>query len=176
MVVVSGSTNLSQEEDRPSASPFLPKPARKVGPEGLKPGEPVPLTVLLLEDNETDEFVIREVLEQSGHVFRVDVARDGHDAVEYLRKVEDDEEMPCPALILLDLNVPKISGSEVLRQVRRSSRCSRTPVIVVSSSDSESDRAAAQSLGVQAYFRKPANLKAYLDLIDVIKQVLGGIR
>jgi chemotaxis family two-component system response regulator Rcp1 len=128
--------------------------------------------VLLVEDNEMDVFVIREALDRCGRNVDVRVVKDGEQALRYLQDVAEDVKSACPALILIDLNLPKVSGIEVLAKLRRCSRCNRTPVIVVSSSDSESDRSAAAALGADAYFRKPNNLAAYMELTEVIKRVM----
>jgi len=137
---------------------------------------PRPPTVLLVEDNEMDVFVIREVLDRCGLSFGLQVAVDGQDALQYLHSLAEDEKSPCPALVLLDLNLPKVSGIEVLMQLRSASQCDRTRVIVISSSDSESDREAAERLGADAYFRKPAALTAYMELAHVINRLLPTSR
>lgn len=124
-----------------------------------------------MEDNETDVFVIREVLDQSGLNFRLHVARDGHEAILFLKAAEG-ANPSSPDLILLDLNLPKVSGIEVLKNIRSHTRCSRTPVIIVSSSESKTDRDAVQKVGMEAYFRKPNDLAAYMELAKVIHRVL----
>ncbi len=129
--------------------------------------------MLLVEDNPTDVFVIAEVLEKCGPSLRLHVASDGQDALNYLQQVARDESTECPALVLLDLNVPKVPGVEVLRQLRSGSRCRRTPVIVVTSSTADGDRAAAQSLGAEAYFPKPNDLAAYAELGQLVIHILG---
>ncbi len=136
------------------------------------PGERGPVTILLVEDNEADIFVIREVLGKCGFAFDLHSARDGEDALLYLKQIAGNGNRSCPDLLLLDLNVPKIPGIEVLRQLRGSLDCRRTPVVIVTSSDSEIDRRAVEALGVEAYFRKPSDLTAYLDLASVIKKVM----
>ena len=130
--------------------------------------------MLLVEDNETDVFVIREVLKRSGLNYQLRVATDGQDALRYLDEMAADEKSPGPALVLLDLNVPKVAGLEVLRRLRSRPQFSRTRVVVVSSSDAESDRDAARRLGAEAYFRKPQDLAAYMELANVIRDLLPG--
>lgn len=128
--------------------------------------------MLLVEDNEADIFVIREVLSKCGFAFNLCIARDGEEALAYFRKAASPGNLPCPDLLLLDLNLPKVPGLEVLRRVRGAFGCRRTPVVVVTSSESETDRRAVGALGVEAYFRKPSDLTAYLGLSSVIMQVL----
>lgn len=134
--------------------------------------EPRTGTVVLLEDNPTDIFVIRKVLASCGLDLELRIFRDGQEALRYLQDLDRDPSSPCPALFLVDLNVPKVDGIDVLRQLRRGSRCQRTPVIVVTSSTAEPDRAAAQRSGADAYFQKPKDLTAYMELAEVIKRVL----
>lgn len=117
--------------------------------------------------------MIQEVLEHSGLNFRLHVIGDGQDALTYLQGIANSKSKPCPSLVLLDLNIPKINGIEVLKWLRDSSRCSHVKVVAVSSSDSQSDRDAVQKLGVQGYFRKPTDFNAYMELAKLIKQVLA---
>ena len=162
-----GLSSLHPDEDPPSASPFPSAPETSQQADSEDPG-----TVLLVEDNATDIFVITEVLESCGLNLRLRISRDGREALRYLQDLEEDHSSKCPVLVLMDLNVPKVEGIEVLRQLRHGSRCKRTPVIVVTSSDAERDRAAARGLGAEAYFQKPATLTAYMELAQLIKSVL----
>jgi CheY-like chemotaxis protein len=132
--------------------------------------------VLLVEDNPTDVFVIKEAIERSGLDLNLRVARNGQEALHYLQDLARAEKPSCPALVLLDLNLPKVGGIEVLRKLRSSSPCSRTPVIVVTSSTAEADRAAVRRLGAEAYFQKPTSLAAYMELGEVVKRILRSAR
>lgn len=129
---------------------------------------------MLIEDNPTDVFVIREVLKESGLRVQLQTADNGQEALLLLEET-DDEEFRCPTLVLLDLNLPRISGLEVLRRLRSGERCRETPVIVVTSSSAEEDRLATQRLGINAYFEKPANLASYRELAEVIRKVLAQV-
>jgi CheY-like chemotaxis protein len=133
-----------------------------------------PLTVWLIEDNPTDVFVMKEALKQSGLEHTVQVAPDGEAALSLLRGIENEENTVPPALVLLDLNLPKTSGTDVLAAIRTDARCARVPVIIVTSSDSPDDLRAIQALNATAYFRKPTELSAFMKLSDVIRQVLSG--
>jgi CheY-like chemotaxis protein len=154
----------------PSASLSLPTSDREQRASSVVREERGPVTVLLVEDNDADIFVIREVLSRCGIEFSLRVARDGEEALSFFKEIAAGNN--CPGLLLLDLNVPKVPGVEVLRRLRGGSGCHRTPVVVVTSSDSETDRRAVASLGVDAYFRKPSDLTAYLSLANVIRKVL----
>jgi CheY-like chemotaxis protein len=128
--------------------------------------------VLLVEDNPTDVFVIKEALERSGLDLNLRVASNGEEALRYLQGLAGSEKPSCPALVLLDLNLPKVGGIEVLRHLRGNSPCSSTPVIVVTSSTAETDRTAVRRLGAEAYFEKPTSLAAYMELGEVVKRIL----
>ncbi len=129
--------------------------------------------VLVVEDNPTDVFVIKEVLERCGPDLDVRLVSNGQDALQYLQELSRDEQTSCPALVLLDLNLPRVTGIDVLRALRSSSRCRGIPVIVVTSSSAETDRYAAQQLGAEGYFQKPTELTAYMELAELIKRFLG---
>jgi len=139
-------------------------------PQSPQGGPPV---VLLVEDNSTDLFVIREVLHGCGLNFRVDVARNGQDALAYLEEVTCSGAV-CPVLVLLDLNVPKITGIELLRAIRTNACFGHLRVIVVTSSNADADRTAAERLGADGYFHKPQDLYAYQELAELIRSVMGG--
>jgi CheY-like chemotaxis protein len=131
-------------------------------------------SVLLVEDNPADVFVVREVLRECNLDSDVHIARDGHEAMLYLKSLLMETEH-CPALVLLDLNLPKVGGLEVLSYIRNSSPCKNTPVIIVTSSNAMKDREITGALGVQAYFQKPTSLDQYMELAKVIRQVLGEL-
>ena len=130
---------------------------------------------MLVEDNPTDVFVIKEAIERSGLNLNLRIASNGQEALLYLQDLAASDKPLCPALVLLDLNLPKVGGIEVLRRIRSSSPCSRTPVIVVTSSTAEADRAAVRRLGAEAYFQKPTSLSAYMELTEVVKRVLRSV-
>jgi CheY-like chemotaxis protein len=114
------------------------------------------------------------VLKESGLRVQLQTADNGQEALLLLEETGD-EEFRCPALVLLDLNLPRISGLEVLRRLRSGERCRGTPVIVVTSSSAEEDRLAAERLGANAYFEKPADLASYRELAEVIRKVLAQV-
>jgi CheY-like chemotaxis protein len=136
-----------------------------------QPSKSVPGTVLLVEDNPTDLYVLRMVLERCELGLDLHIARDGEHALRYLEDVAQ-QKSACPTLVLLDLNVPKVSGIEVLRRLRHASPCNRVPVIVVTSSGETADRAETQRLGANAFFQKPVDLAAYMQLVPLLKSVL----
>lgn len=169
MAVASGWRNLSPGKDPFSA--FPPPPDEGPSAPAETSTASTPLTIWLIEDNPADAFVMTEALKSSGLLFQLQSVVDGEAALELLRAAEDGEQV-LPALILLDLNLPKISGLEVLSQIRAAARCGRVPVIVVTSSEAPSDLSAIRELSATAYFRKPTSLDAFMKLSDLVRQVL----
>jgi chemotaxis family two-component system response regulator Rcp1 len=139
----------------------LPQPAR----------EPV-VRILLAEDNDGDIFLVRRALEKRGVPHHLTVARNGEEALELLERAESSRGPEAPGLILLDLNLPKIDGAQVLSRIRKTTAFSATPVIVLTSSDSPRDRESALALGANVYFRKPTDLQSFMRLGEVIERLL----
>lgn len=131
-----------------------------------------PPTMLLVEDNAADVYFMRTALAHEGIETEIFVAHDGEKAIEFVEAAETNPGAPCPQLVLLDLNLPRTSGAEVLRRIRNSPRCGDIPVIIVTSSDAPNDRAEAVSLGASRYFLKPHNIDDYFKLASVVKEVL----
>lgn len=130
--------------------------------------------IVLVEDAEPDVFLVREALELSGLDFSLRVFDDGEKAADFIEEVDRDEAAPRPQLLLLDLNLPKKTGAEVLERVRKSPRCGRLPVIVLTSSDSPKDREQTTRLGATHYFRKPSRLAEFMKLGDVVRDLLAA--
>jgi chemotaxis family two-component system response regulator Rcp1 len=101
----------------------------------------------------------------------VHVVPDGQRAIDFIDQSDKDPNAPCPHVLLLDINLPKADGFEVLRRLRESERCGKVPVLMISSSDSPSDRSQAAKLGA-GYFRKPPSYDEFLKLGEVLKKLL----
>jgi DNA-binding response OmpR family regulator len=129
------------------------------------------LNLLLAEDNYPDALLVRSALRIAGLPVEVHIASDGEKAIEFIATAERDPEAPTPHVLLLDINLPKADGFEVLRRLRASDRWKSVPVMIVSSSDSPADRAEAARLGA-SYFRKPPSYGGFLRLGEVLKQFL----
>ena len=114
--------------------------------------------MLLVEDNPADVLLVREALEEHSVQAEVLVVSDGEKAVEFIEAAETGDG-PKPQLIILDLNLPKRSGHEVLRRIRDSRAVANTRVVVLSSSDAPKDRETAGRLGITDYIRKPSSLE-----------------
>ena len=133
------------------------------------------ITILLAEDNPGDVFLVRRALEKHGlrHVELV-VVEDGQAAIRYMDRIDGDESVCSVDLALLDLNLPRATGSRVLTRIRQSRRCSGIPIIIVTSSDSPLDREAAALLGATGYFQKPGDLAGFMYLGQVVRDALDG--
>ncbi len=133
--------------------------------------EQMDLLVFLVEDNPADVFLVRSALRDEGLKFQLQVVEDGEKAIEALKQVDADTDSPCPNVLLLDLNLPKRMGEEVLETVRRSPRSGGIPVVVMTSSESPDDRMRAFELGATEYFRKPSNLDEFMRIGKVVKRL-----
>ncbi len=130
----------------------------------------------MVEDNPADVFLIRDAIRHAGVEGEVDVVRDGCKAIEFFEKADSDSSIPCPDLLLLDLNLPLKGGDEVLGHLRASRRCRQIPVLIVTSSDSERDRESSAALGATGYFRKPSNYEDFMKLGSAVQELLTDKR
>ena len=164
---VSGTGYWNACESRPD--PRIHAPAASELSEGPAAGELY--TVLLAEDSALDTLLVREAIAIYKLPIQLQVLEDGDKACVYLQKVES-KEAPSPAMALLDLNLPKRDGIEILKRIRQSSICGSIPVVIVTSSDSPRDRAAAERLGANRYFRKPTDYDEYLKLGKILEELI----
>ena len=131
-----------------------------------------PIEILLAEDNPADAFLIEQALSLTRLNFHLKRAPDGEAASRMLAEIE--QQKATLSLLLLDLNLPKVSGHQLLAQVRNSEQLRRTCVIVITSSDSPQDRARTAALNVNYYFRKPTDLHDFLQLGRIVEAVCDG--
>jgi CheY-like chemotaxis protein len=126
--------------------------------------KPTQIHIVLVEDNPADVVLARMTLDavrkNEECSYALTVLRDGARAVAYFA----DETTPRPDLVILDLNLPKVSGFEVLERIRKQAMYQDLDVIILSSSDAPADRDRAQKLGVREYFHKPGSLPGYQEL------------
>jgi len=122
------------------------------------------MNILIVEDNEGDVLLLKEALRESGIAFRLKHLADGEQALVYLNERVRGEGVSAPDLVLLDLNLPKRDGWEVLQVLRRSPDLTRTPVVILSSSNSPEDLRRAASAHSLIYIRKPSNLDDFLAI------------
>ena len=126
--------------------------------------------ILLVEDSPNDVELTLKALASYNLANEVAVARDGEEALDYLYRRGPHAERPNgnPAVILLDLKLPKVSGIEVLRQIRFDDHLKQIPVVVLTSSQEESDRTESYKLGVNAYVVKPIDFHKFIDAVKIV--------
>jgi two-component system, response regulator len=123
--------------------------------------------VLLVEDNPNDETLMLRAFKKGGFVNEVVVARDGAEALDYLLPA-DEAGWIRPALILLDLKLPKVDGLEVLHRIRADARTALIPVVILTTSAEEEDVIAGYTGGANAYVRKPVKFSAFAEAVNGI--------
>ena len=128
--------------------------------------------VLIVEDDESDVFLIQEALRAMQLSVTLHVATDGERATHFFDVVDNDPAEPCPALVILDINLPKKQGGAVLEHMRQSRRCAHASVIAISTSASVRDRERMASLGADHYFRKPSEYDEFMKLGDIARALL----
>lgn len=124
--------------------------------------------ILLVEDNPADVDLTRESLEEARILSNLHVAKDGVEAMAFLRREAPYEEAPRPDLILLDLNLPKKDGREVLEECKNDETLRKIPVVVLTSSEAESDIMRAYDLHANSYVVKPVGLDQFIDIMERI--------
>jgi CheY-like chemotaxis protein len=130
----------------------------------------VPVRILLIEDNPADTLLVREALADHGVDYELQEATNGEKAIDVIDRIDNGIAQP-PDIILLDLNLPRRSGSEVLERIAASGRTAAVPVVVISSSANPEDQHTANKLGAVHYFRKPTDLDGFMALGGVIKRL-----
>lgn len=131
------------------------------------------VVVLLVEDNRADVLIIEKAIALYGLPVKLYVAQDGAEAFDFIGRAESVAGAPRPEIVLLDLNLPKRSGKEVLERLRESPACRNARVLVVSSSNSPKERRGIEQLGVDDYFCKPASLDGFLEIGARLQALLG---
>ena len=128
------------------------------------------LDILLVEDNPGDIRLTREALKERDLKHRLSVAEDGDKALDFLFKREDYEGARTPDLILLDLNLPKRSGFEVLAMVKADEKPKKIPVVMLSTSNSSSDIDSCYQGHANCYVSKPVNFEDFVEVIHKIEE------
>jgi CheY-like chemotaxis protein len=121
---------------------------------------------LLVDDNPADINLTSDVLSQSKLHFRVESVQDGEEAVAFLRREGRYAAKPRPDLVVLDLNLPRKDGREVLAEVKSDRDLARIPVVVFTTSQADSDITRSYELGANCYLRKPGNLADYRAVVQ----------
>jgi len=156
--------NPNREEDPLSTLPF---PSEGLTGKGSQ--------ILIVEDNASDVYLIRAAMKAGNIEAALHVVSDGEQAIRFVDEADSDQGRPCPALVILDINLPRRHGGEVLQHIRQSAKCSHALVIAVSTSDSARDREQMEQLGVDAYFRKPSSYDDFMKLGEMVRELLSSV-
>ncbi len=127
-----------------------------------------------MEDNDADVFLIREAIEAMKLNLALHIVTDGEQAVRFFDQADADAAAPCPALVVLDINLPRRQGGDVLKHMRLSPRCGRALVVAVSTSESGRDRDQMMQLGANHYFRKPSDYADFMKLGEIVRDLLAA--
>jgi len=130
--------------------------------------------ILLVEDNSTDAMLLMSVFRKSQDDYHFTVAADGERASDYIHRRSPHSQRAIPQVIILDLNLPKKDGKQLLSEIRTNLELLKVPVLIVSGSNNPQDRKICLELGASRFLIKPSNLKALADICAVIKEFLGA--
>lgn len=128
-----------------------------------------PMEILLIEDNFTDAALTIRALERGGVRHRLTLVRDGAEALEFLRREGRFARAPRPDLILLDLNLPRIDGRELLADLKSDDDLSLIPVVIMTGSQDYEDELRSQRLNVEGYVTKPIDMPKFLSIVKELK-------
>lgn len=128
----------------------------------------VPVEILLVEDDAGDVLITREAIDGSKIANNLNVVSNGEEALQYLRREHPYEKSARPGLVLLDLNLPRLDGREVLAQIKRDPDLRRIPVVVLTTSSADEDIVRSYDLHANAYVTKPVDFDQF---ISVVRQV-----
>ena len=124
--------------------------------------------ILLVEDNSNDELLTLRAFKKNNIMNEIVVTRDGQEALDFLfceGEYEQRKQKSNPQVILLDINLPKIDGLEVLRRLRENEKTSLIPVVIMTTSDEQEDILSSYKLGANSYVRKPVDFDKFMDAV-----------
>lgn len=162
------------ETESPLQTGLNSEPARNLtipARHGMTPPEP---TILLVEDNDEDAFLLRRALRLEKIACHLQVAQDGQEAIEYLDGVgqyADRTKFPFPQLVLLDLKLPYVHGFEVLAWTVTQPACKDLRIIILTSSGEERDRDKAAQFGIKSYFIKPPSKELTATVAKALQEI-----
>jgi two-component system, chemotaxis family, response regulator Rcp1 len=128
-----------------------------------------PVKILLVEDNPADVRLTIEALKEGKIINRLNVVKDGVEALDYLQRRGAFTDAPRPDLVLLDLNLPKKDGREVLDEIKRDDDLKRIPVVVLTTSQAEEDILKSYNLHANCYISKPVDLEQFIAVVKTIE-------
>jgi two-component system, chemotaxis family, response regulator Rcp1 len=129
-----------------------------------------PIELLLVEDSEPDVRLTQEALNEAKVHNRLSVVEDGVEAMEFLRRQGRHANAPRPDLILLDLNLPRKDGRQVLKEVKADDSLKRIPVVILTTSKSEEDVLRAYDLHANCYIAKPVDFNRFMEVVKSVEE------
>ncbi|ATO13493.1 response regulator [Micromonospora sp. WMMA2032] len=136
---------------------------------------PNPVRILVVDDDPGDVLMIEEALEESDVEKVIDVVADGQEAMEFLRCEGRHVEAQRPDVILLDLNMPRMDGRQVLGEVKRDENLRTIPIVVLTTSNADTDVVSSYTLQANAYVTKPIDLDDFNDVVRRIDEFFGRV-
>jgi CheY-like chemotaxis protein len=134
-----------------------------------------PLNVLLVEDDPGDVLIAREAMAAGQLSTKIDVVTDGVEAMSFLRRGDGFDDAQRPDLILLDLNLPRMSGHEVLAEVKQDPELRRIPVVVLTTSQAHEDIAKSYDLQASVHVSKPVDFDDFAGVVKQIDEFFGSV-
>ncbi len=129
--------------------------------------------VLLVEDSKADQRLVIRALQSAKIKTDLHVVDDGEQALQYLNRegdYADEKSNPCPDLILLDMNLPRVDGKQVLKAIRNNPKIQNIPIVMLTTSDHEKDVMESYRLGVNAYITKPVEMEGFVHAIQRLEE------
>jgi len=127
------------------------------------------MDILLVEDDAGDIDLTKEALEESKLQMSLNVVRDGVEAIAYLRREGEYTQATRPDLILLDLNLPRLNGHEVLQEIKNDDKLKAIPIVVLSTSDTHEDIRSSYNLGANCYIKKTLDMDKFIEIVRAIE-------
>ena len=134
-----------------------------------------PVEILLVEDDPGDVLITREAVESSKVANNLSVVSNGEQALQYLRRVAPYHDATRPGLILLDLNLPRVDGREVLAQIKQDPGLRRIPVVVLTTSSADEDIIRSYDLHANAYVTKPVGFEQFMSVVRQVDEFFISI-
>lgn len=153
---------------RTKEQPFQPRPALVEQPQRSRPA-----CILIAEDDPEDRMLTQDALDESRIANRFHFVEDGEELMDFLynrKGYADSEEFPRPALILLDLNMPRKDGREALQEIKDHPRLRRIPVVVLTTSKAEEDIMRTYNLGVNSFITKPVTYEGLVEVMNTLSK------
>lgn len=135
----------------------------------MAPNEGDPIEILLAEDNPGDVRLTEKALDHGNIINNLHVVKNGVEALQFLRQEGEFSDKPRPDLVLLDLNMPKKDGREVMEEMKGDPSLRRIPVVVLTSSEAEEDVVRSYELNANAYLTKPVDFDGFVDIVKRIE-------